>query len=360
MEWSDSIHSISIALLVVRPVRPNHQRKAIAFLSKNKNTIATMQLYKPNGAILLGCFILIASCLEITQAFSHTFCGTSTRDLLRCRSLPSSAFDCDDDDTRDNANLVVEPAKKVKGIKRIPTEPEVSDLSDEIRSTKSKANGIKKSGKGGTTKKKKKARRKKKVEISYWLDESDALELEFESANSNSTQGASKLRFKVRGNPRPLRRHRTSFGRMYNPSEGLQNSFRDVVRRLIFSGSDLEEPLFGGDETLVMTIIFRLKRPKKDFIGGKPGPDRMRPTAPSQTAQTRTDVDNLVKFVFDSMNTILYEDDRQIMSVHVVKVLDNEGMCEGSTEVLLQSITDDDVESLMENSFAIAQQRHDS
>ena len=80
----------------------------------------------------------------------------------------------------------------------------------------------------------------------------------------------------------------------------------------------------------------------------------MRPTAPCQIAQTRTDVDNLVKFVFDSMNTILYEDDRQITSVHLIKVLDNDGMCQGSTEIQLQSFNEEDVSILMKNSFAIS------
>ena len=100
-----------------------------------------------------------------------------------------------------------------------------------------------------------------------------------------------------------------------------------------------------------MSIVFRLKRPKKHFIGGKPGPDRMRPDAPPQTAQTRSDVDNLTKFVLDSLNELLYEDDRQVLSLHVTKLLDNDGMCTGSTEVYARRIhSEQDIENIVQNS----------
>ncbi|CAJ1913374.1 unnamed protein product [Cylindrotheca closterium] len=307
-----------------------------------------------HAILLFYCASLFLLSLEHTQAFSSSYRRKITRNTRIPRCWSSK-------DAVDTNNAAV-PTKKVKGAKRIlvPMEPKtLNQLGDGDETSFKKASRKKKASKSdGTTKKKAIRKAKKKDEISHWLDHSDPLEIKYE--NSNSTQGISLLRFKIRGNPRPLRRHRTSFGRMYNPSEGLQNSFRDNVRKLIFSDDALKEPLFDGDESLVMTIIFRLKRPKKDFVGGKPASDRMRPNAPSQTAQTRTDVDNLVKFVFDSMNTILYEDDRQIMSVHVIKVLDNEGMCQGSTEVLLQSVTEEDVGALMSNSFAIVKQRSSS
>ena len=209
------------------------------------------------------------------------------------------------------------------------------------------------------TTKGKKAKRKKTKESGpeYWIVDSDKFVLEF--GNSNTTQGVSLLHFKVRGNPRPLRRHRTAYGRMYNPSEKLQDSFRDAVDKLIFTNGTVQKPLFDGDECLVMTIILSLKRPKKDFVGNKPGVGRLRENAPPRIAQTRTDVDNLVKFVFDSMNEILYEDDRQIMSVHVIKLLDNEDMCEGSTEVILRSIKETDVDQVILNSLNFVDRKED-
>lgn len=299
---------------------------------------------------LVYCSFLVLLFQQRTQAFSSSYYGKwkQNKSSFKCFSSTGTG------DEGIDANIPVNRTKKVKGAKRKPKEPETLNLLDDEEIRLDGATIIVEETKGNkkaATKKASRKTRKKKDEISHWLDESDPLQIEY--GNSNSAQGVSLLRFKIRGNPRPLRRHRTSFGRMYNPSEGLQNSFRDNVRQLIFSNTKLKEPLFDSDETLVMTIIFRLKRPNKDFVGGKPGLDRMRPNAPSQMAQTRTDVDNLVKFVFDSMNTILYEDDRQIMSVHVIKVLDNEGMCKGSTEVQLQSVTEQDVGNLMTNSFTI-------
>ena len=143
---------------------------------------------------------------------------------------------------------------------------------------------------------------------------------------------------------------------MYNPSEQLQRTFREIVHEVVFQEHNVQAPLFEEDEVLVMTIVFRMKRAKSHFVGGKPGPDRMKESAPSQTSQTRTDVDNLTKFVLDSMNEILYPDDRQIASLHVTKLLDNEGMCEGSTEVYLQSIRDEDVDTLLLNSFQVTKE----
>jgi hypothetical protein len=46
-------------------------------------------------------------------------------------------------------------------------------------------------------------------------------------------------------------------------------------------------------------------------------------------------------------------DDRQITSIHVTKVLDDEGLCEGSTEILLRSIEKEEVEGLISESLQI-------
>jgi Holliday junction resolvase RusA-like endonuclease len=50
-------------------------------------------------------------------------------------------------------------------------------------------------------------------------------------------------------------------------------------------------------------------------------------------AAIRSDVDNLAKFVMDSLNGVLYVDDRQVVNLNVMKVLDSEGPCFGATEV---------------------------
>jgi Holliday junction resolvase RusA-like endonuclease len=170
------------------------------------------------------------------------------------------------------------------------------------------------------------------------------------------------LRFTVRGNPLPLRRHRTSRGFVYNPSAKAQESFRATVQALIrnqtaaYDSAESVTPLFGSNATLAMQIIFRSKRPKIDFVRGRPGAgclrnstnDSKNPAAPTQIwPPTRMDVDNLAKFVLDSLNGLLYEDDRQVVSLHVTKLRDDQDECKGSTEVCLRVVGEEDLNTLL-------------
>lgn len=77
----------------------------------------------------------------------------------------------------------------------------------------------------------------------------------------------------------------------------------------------------------------------------------MKKNAPSQTSVVRTDVDNLAKFVLDSLNGVVYEDDRQVSSLHVTKFLDNHDECLGSTEVSIHILEDEDLPKLLEKTF---------
>jgi Endodeoxyribonuclease RusA len=188
-------------------------------------------------------------------------------------------------------------------------------------------------------------------------------------AVNEATTVPSLLRFTVRGNPLPLRRHRTSRGFVYNPSAGAQQSFRETVEELVFphrrhckvsdtpseySSSEPRTPLWGPEQTLAVTIVFRMKRPNIHFVAGKPGPDRLRDTAPMQVSSTlRTDVDNLAKFVLDSLIGVVYNDDRQIASLHVTKLYDNDvdELCRGSTCVCIRLLREDDLPRLLSTSL---------
>ena len=198
----------------------------------------------------------------------------------------------------------------------------------------------------------------------------------------------SLVQFTVRGNPLPLRRHRTSRGFVYNPSAAAQKSFRETVESVVFArvngginqtsaavtattsstkagesdeddDDDGEEnrpysPLWKSNHTLAVSILFCMKRPKNHFVSGRPGPGRLRATAPSQScSRMRTDVDNLAKFVLDALNGVLYEDDRQIASLHVTKLYDNDAdeLCRGSTRVCLRLLREDDLPRLLSSSF---------
>jgi len=207
-----------------------------------------------------------------------------------------------------------------------------------------------------------------KEEPWYWINETcdhnlevtfqDEAESEDEQEKCKSKQ-ILKLRLKIYGNPRPLQRHRTSRRQhTYNPSVKYQKSFQEALKKVIFDfrGESIDAPFFDATEFLAMSIIFRMKRPKSHFVNNKPGPGRLKKKSPSDLSPIRADVDNLIKFVLDSMNGIMYEDDRQITSIHATKLLDNVDQCGGSIEVYVRSIEVEDVEKLLESSISIIDQ----
>jgi Endodeoxyribonuclease RusA len=243
----------------------------------------------------------------------------------------------------------------------------------------------------------------------------------------------SLFRCTIRGNPLPLRRHRTTRGFMYNPSSTSQLVFRTLVQQLliavttggapicrrsssnssnfmsttgividgIMSGNvtpqtilpilvdDSDDdgmlfvprasdgrpmfPLWDIEHPIAVSIVFRMKRPNSHFIGNKPfvaakacdiddndsddpqtrsdhddtkqvatTKSRLRTTAPTDICTTaiRTDVDNLAKYVLDSLNNVTYADDKQVVSLHVMKLYDNDvqNLYQGSTTVTLRLV----------------------
>jgi Holliday junction resolvase RusA-like endonuclease len=195
--------------------------------------------------------------------------------------------------------------------------------------------------------KEKRKKRKTPQGPSYWRNEADVFLLQNQDlANVTCLQDAHLIRFQIRGNPRPLRRHRTAKGFMYNPSSKFQESFRNVVEEMF---SDKENPLFVEEHQLAMKIIFHMKRPRNHFVSSKPGHGRLKPGAPPRLSPTRTDVDNLAKFVLDSLNGVLYVDDKQVASLSVLKIYDNDGHCEGYTEVSIVRLSEQHVDDLLQS-----------
>lgn len=232
---------------------------------------------------------------------------------------------------------------------------------------------------------------KEKKETLYWRESGDEIIIAHPSYYNNDAQAShdmnlmrqttKKLKLTVHGNPVPLRRHRTSRGFMYNPSAKSQQEFQGVVKDILSteakkmgqvsptSSKPFQNttscimPFFEENESISMNIVFRLKRPMNHFIGNKPGPGRIRPIHlkddGSHTIRTlypsRTDIDNLIKFVLDSMNGVLYVDDRQIVSLSSLRILDtdhalvadNERVCDGSTTFTLESFSEEDVASYL-------------
>ncbi len=186
---------------------------------------------------------------------------------------------------------------------------------------------------------------KVKKEPSYWLVNDDKIEVEYTNGK------LSLFHFKVRGNPKPLVRHRTAKGHMYSPSAVYRDAFRDELIKIIALQDILESPLFQNDDSLSVSVVLRMKRPTNHFVASKRGPDRLKATAPRGIGQFRSDVDNMVKFLLDAMNTMVYPDDRQICCLRVIRILDDEDSFDGSTEIRIRSIQAINCDTLIENTL---------
>ncbi len=73
-----------------------------------------------------------------------------------------------------------------------------------------------------------------------------------------------------------------------------------------------------------------LKRPKDDFVSKRREAGNLRPSALDNTViAIKPDTDNLAKFVLDSLTGVVYADDAQIVDLHMLKMRDSEGLCNG-------------------------------
>lgn len=190
-------------------------------------------------------------------------------------------------------------------------------------------------------------------EPAYWIDEMDHVAIV-------NNDGNRRIKFTIRGNPKVLVRHRTARGFIYNPSKAAQDRFRDCLLEalpqehhplIIDSGdSDSDTPtvMFPENQFLKLSLTFRMKRPNNHFIGSKPGPGRLKANAPRKYYNNRSgDVDNLCKFVMDSLNQVLYADDRQVVCLNAIKLLDSDGDCRGSTDVEISTLNDEDDNNIL-------------
>lgn len=287
--------------------------------------------------------IFFASSPPRSNAFSVERCHLSSS-IKRHPTFPQTI--CFMVDAQDESTSEAIPPLKTKPKARKKT----AKTTTAPKKTLKGANGVNMSTDAEEPKVKRKTK-KKPTGPMHWIDEMDETTLKYRDPE-NATIPLS-VQFKVRGEPRPLVRHRSARGFMYNPSAPRQESFRNNVQQLVYQeGGASLVPLFAEGVPLVMKIILRIKRPMNHFVASK-RLNSMREKAPDQTAPTRSDVDNLGKLVLDSLNGVLYHDDRQIISLHLTKLLDNDGLCEGSTEVYIRAVEEDEVDDLILNSFQL-------
>lgn len=118
----------------------------------------------------------------------------------------------------------------------------------------------------------------------------------------------------IYGQPKALKRHRVSGGRMYDPSK------RDKEIFLLEAMNSRPPKLLEGAVSL--SLVFYMGRPKSHYVNNKREND-LRESAPICHTST-PDVDNLAKFVFDSLNGVYWKDDKQIFHVDALKIYSTE------------------------------------
>ena len=124
------------------------------------------------------------------------------------------------------------------------------------------------------------------------------------------------LRLEIEGPPKALPRMRNYRNGFFNPARGAMNAFRAAARQQCPQQGVL--PIYPGGVALEMEIKLYMKRPNTDF---RPG-GRLR-SALALVRPIRPDIDNLAKFVLDSLNGIAYKDDCQVVKLVVYKLMEH-------------------------------------
>mmetsp|Transcript_25057 Transcript_25057/g.41582 ORF Transcript_25057/g.41582 Transcript_25057/m.41582 type:complete len:232 (+) Transcript_25057:124-819(+) len=156
-----------------------------------------------------------------------------------------------------------------------------------------------------------------------------------------------KIHFVVRGRPVVQGRPRYFNNHVVNPTATrvaeLQRACRGAIERAGVTGATM----FLESDHISVTLVFRMPRPLNDFAG------RNRLTGAridhNVFSSALGDVDNFAKLVMDGMNGVLFVDDRQVVILKVVKTVDDTGMSNGSTEILVRKVRSRDMRLALAN-----------
>ena len=130
----------------------------------------------------------------------------------------------------------------------------------------------------------------------------------------------------LEGVPKPQARPRLGKCGFYNPGSKDAAALKTRIK-----GGISNPPIFGSNEPVTVNIKFYMRRPNTHFKCN----DRLKPlkTSLPHTHVAAPDIDNLMKSVLDGMNELVYQNDKQVVQLTVLKLFDSEGGCDGRTEV---------------------------
>jgi Holliday junction resolvase RusA-like endonuclease len=185
-------------------------------------------------------------------------------------------------------------------------------------------------------------------EVIELLDDSDVEDVAVAMVNVGVNGGVTvTVTGKPQAMPRPVfmswLRNSTLHRRVTNKKTKHVMAFRqlflEAIRQQNVPGVD-HLPLF-KHEPVVLEVQFYRRIPSSAFRGG----DRSRPFVGGRYNDRtnhpdvmRPDIDNLLKFVMDSLNGVLYNDDEQVVKLISYKMLDVEPPYEGRTVITFKEL----------------------
>jgi Holliday junction resolvase RusA-like endonuclease len=114
---------------------------------------------------------------------------------------------------------------------------------------------------------------------------------------------------------------------MYNPSALADRAFQAALYKALKDCGVSRFPFFAPEETnnktskgLILEVDFYINRIKSDFKKVK-GVEQLKDNC--QQFTTRKDTDNMLKFLMDTFNNIVYDDDRCVVKLYAGKHLLN-------------------------------------
>ncbi len=141
----------------------------------------------------------------------------------------------------------------------------------------------------------------------------------------------------IPGKPHPKARPRFGNGRAYSPKANTDNA--EIVRLAFMLQHSGEEPLTGA---LYAHITYFMPKPKsKVRVASNPFP----------FADTKPDLDNLLKQTLDSLNGLAYTDDAQIVSVVTNKIWAAED--DAKTVIQLGAIVEGNYDSMAQGAIGM-------
>jgi Holliday junction resolvase RusA-like endonuclease len=144
-----------------------------------------------------------------------------------------------------------------------------------------------------------------------------------------------EFRVTILGRPLSMPRHRVFKGRFYNTRKREMQDFATRFKERIPRAN--QGPLFPRRVPVSITIWFLMSRPVAHFVN-RNRLGRLKSTALDSTRfpVMIPDIDNLVKFVLDSLKGVAFCDDSQVVRLQAYRMWDNHGQCLGTTVLHLR------------------------